>query len=183
MRPLNAVALALSLLLLACGHESSPVVPAPVAPNNSTLPAGRYFLGVGKHPDAVCAGPIESWGIFGPNIAAAMVLERDGDGWVARSESASDGDLELRLRPESQAGTDVEVSGQIRGTARHTLDRFLPTPPRTASWGGEWAVVNGRVIAPGHNLVGTVTGQIVFRDSLGVAVTCPVASLLFGVSP
>jgi hypothetical protein len=59
-------------------------------------------------------------------------------------------------------------------------------PPRTASFAdgsAAWAIVSGRVVAPGHILVGTVTGGIVFRDSSGAAVTCPQAALIFGATP
>ena len=102
-----------------------------------------------------------------------VVIEANGGGWVARTENARYGDIEVRL---AMNGSDATVAGGVRGTA---IDLFsivsFPNPSRVAVSGdasGSDATLTGSFLGPLAAATGTLSGTLVFTDNQGGVMTC-----------
>lgn len=163
---------------------SAPTAPAPAPPTEPTLlPQGRYIVTAGTGSDPSCTGRMDSWGFFGPNVGGIVTVVRDGDGWSAHAASTTDGDVGLRLRRATGTGADTQISGEIRGTLLHFLDRFS-TPPRSVSFAGarpgEVATLQGTFQPPIGAVFGSATGEITFTHSSGTTVVCQSVVMIIG---
>jgi len=186
MRPSPGICgVVLCAALTAC--QSGPTAPVPMD-QTGILPAGRYLLSVGtmQAQDPACIGQNDAWGLFGPNIGAFVVLSAQGDAWVGRLESPLDGTLELHLRQGSGTAAAPTITGTLRGTMTHLVDRLLPTPARTVSFAGKdadnFATIDATLYQPGA-LIGTASGDVTFTHSSGTALACPEVTLTVGREP
>lgn len=123
--------------LVACA-DNGPVGPSQL--DQAVWVPGPYVLATTVYVE--CSGRVE-----GTEVTTWVTLSREGTAWILRSQSANDGDVELRLIEGSTRGLGViETSGTVNGTA---LDRDQSTAVRRSMTLG----------GPGQAVV-TLTGTI-----------------------
>lgn len=178
MRPSARLAVLLCAALSACHGE--PIAPDPIPPSQmGILTPGPYLLSVGIVTEQAtsCIGRLEAWGLFGPNLGALITLSAQGESWVGRVEPPAAGTLELQLRQGNDAAA---ITGTLRGTMTHFLDRLVSTPPRTLSFAGKnangSATLEARLFDPSA-IIGTASGEITFTDTSGSPLACPAVAL------
>ena len=110
-------------LAVACGSPASPAVTAP-------LGAGKFLIEISG--DTIACGDLAT-PQAGTHLFSSLIATVDADGtWIAKSATAADGTLEIRLRrttesttaPASPAG--VAVTGTISGIANYSVDPAAP---------------------------------------------------------
>jgi hypothetical protein len=189
-RPVSAgVHLLIVVTAASCGG-SSPVAPAPVpGGSSSVLPAGLYNLGTsgGDSSQAMaasCSGAFADWGLLGVIVGADIVLQPDpSGGWIGRTPSTEEGDIELRLQQTSAAAGQVQLRGTLRGAGIHFLDLAIPSGSKkrvafAGASGDGGATVEAFIPTNVPGLIGTAAGTITFTNAGGHAVSCPKASVL-----
>jgi hypothetical protein len=99
---------------------------------------------------------------FGVPHLSHVLLARDpaASGWVARSDAASSGDVELRFRAVAIAARSVALSGTIRGTMVNiigmggivglgiTFGSGAPAVDATGTWISNTVPVTGKLSGP-----------------------------------
>lgn len=166
------VRLTLVFLVLTCsGCSRSPTSPTttgsvPLAPGSYVLTASAVALGVPSGSD--CQGT----GAFaGVALLSYVTLGREGTTWVVRSESADDGDAELRFVEAGVSFGAVGVNGIARGTARdlRSAGSLGVATITFAAAGANSATLSGGTSAfPTLQLSGWIRGSIsVATGSLG----------------
>ena len=178
MKPAALVFLA--LLTSACGRPT-PTTPTPDLP----LQAGPQWLQAtgfswSSDPEFPVCTP---FGVprSGTAIVTVVDLAREGQQWVARSPSGSDGTLEVRLQGSSEGSAYWDVSGTIGGRAVDVPHiSFIPARDLRIALSGADGVgladLEGRLSSPplaypfAH---GRISGLIRFSDSTGDESSCP----------
>jgi len=153
------------------------------------LPPGLYNLGTSGGDSsqtvaASCSGAVADWGLLGVIVGADIVLQADqAGGWIGRTPSTEEGDLELRLEQTSGASGQVQLRGTLRGSGVHFLDLAIPSGSKkrvafSGSSGQGLATVEAFIPPNVPGLIGSAAGTITFTNAGGHDVTCPKASLL-----
>ena len=184
MRPFR-VAVLLCLAASAC--SDGPTAPDPVSrPSRPTLLApGRYLLSVVNREDSPCTGRLDSWDMLAPSIGGFVTVSAEGDGWIARAESAGEGDIELRLRRTASNQGEPLLSGAIRGTLRHSFDRFSTSPRMVSFAGADGADAAGvkTTLVASPTVAAIAAGAVTFTHSSGTTVGCREVFLILGPVP
>ena len=183
----------------ACG-STNPVAPAPVPrPTATPSPMDRYVLyasaGVESSPAdnriaPGCSGAVTDWVFIGPSVGVNIGLgvniilhPDDSGGWIGRTPSTEEGDIELRLQQVPGAPGEVYVRGTLRGAGSES--HRSGTQQRVSfdgSAGDGAAIVEGHIppnmplMLPNIPLM-TATGNINFTDGKAHEVTCSKAAL------
>jgi hypothetical protein len=137
---------------------------------------GAYLLAASATATAVVDGPTASFagctgtGTFvGVSILSFVTLGRDGAGWVARSTTPEDGNVELRLASAQSSFGLVLMAGTAQGTA---IDRraagSLGLASMTFSGGaGPTAHLSGSFTAASSAFTGTGEGLLAVNSPIG----------------
>lgn len=143
------------LMITAC---STPTDPSALV----NLPLGQNVLSLGPDGQDDCVGPFVSFVTF-------ISLTREGHEWVATSETAEDGDVELRFRATELNGFYVLVEGSIRGAAIDHQGDYISTATMTGSAGGSARFVGAVNVGPrGNNgFYGQIEGHTAITRSVG----------------
>jgi hypothetical protein len=114
----------------------------------------------------------------GTAVETFVMLAADGQDWVARSRSAAEGDIELRIHATGSTLRGHTVTGTIRGTG---IDVGLNSVIRdvrvtlSAGTGSGPAVLDGETLSPLSAFVGgRASGALKFSDSRGAGSSCTV---------
>ena len=130
-----------------------------------------------------CSFPLPAGGTY---VATAVLLQREGNGWVARSAPPAVANIEIRFGDARVVSMGrPTVSGTISGSAadlaygagQHTAHDVRVS---FAGGGGMSATFQGTVSGNSF-LTGQVTGGSTFTDSQGVASEC--AAVLWTLQP
>lgn len=165
----SLLAMAATLLVTAC---DAPQV-APVAPGSDALSIvepGSYLLATSALDAFQPSDCVGSGTFVGLAISSFVTVTHEADGWVVRSATAADGDVELRI---ALAGTKFGVprtSGVARGTAiDRRAEKTLGVVTMTFSGSAvAHSSLTGWVYTkPEPNLSGDATGQFAVSSSLG----------------
>ena len=181
----------LFLLLIAAGVSGcgGSTVTSPTTPTTgASLLAGAYTLSIASNTggsatiDAPCT-PRRERDSASRAVQTRITFARDGEGWLGRSSSAADGDLEVRLRDAGvgQAGDvfitgGVPVAGTVRGFAVDDGGPvfLLPRDARVLAHGMASEVdaelvgaVKGRTVG-----LGSLNGMFIYTDGTDASTTC-----------
>jgi hypothetical protein len=162
------------------GAGGSPIAPAvPVL-----LQPGTYMLSIASaidsfEPDAPCSA--RAGNPFNRNVETLITITREADGWLGRSRSNADGDLDLRLRAalagEVFPGPGIPVAGTVRGLGVDTgrpavvFLRDARVLAHGADSGLEAQLVGG-LSNTGIIGIGTMTGMFTYSDKGGASTIC-----------
>jgi len=172
--------------ITACGGSA---VTSPTSPTTGdSLRAGDYTLSIASNTggaatmDAPCT-PRRERDSASRVVQTRITFARDGEGWLGRSSSAADGDLEVRLRDAGvgQAGDvfitgGIPVAGTVRGAAVDDGGPvfLLPRDARVLAHGMASEVdaqlvgeVKGRTVG-----LGSLNGMFTYADGTGASTTC-----------
>jgi len=177
---LRAILLLTCCAVAACGGaESGPSSPGPspmpLRPGLQLLTLSGVSLST--DPTFPACAPI---GVprDGTAVDTFVMLAMDGQDWVARSRSAAEGDIELRIRATGSTLRGHTVTGTIRGTG---IDVGLNSVIRdvritlAAGAGSGPAALEGETLSPVSAFVGgRAAGALRFSDSRGAASSCSV---------
>ena len=123
--------------------------------------------------------------MLAPSIGGLVTVSVDGNGWIARAEAASEGDIELRLRRTGTTAAEPLLSGAIRGTLRHSFDRFATSPRMVSFAGADGAEAAGvkttLIVSP--TVAAIAAGAVTFTHSSGTTVGCREAFLILEPMP
>jgi hypothetical protein len=159
---------------------------SPSVPSRLALEPGRYVIVTSPEEitPTTCSGPG-----LGGSIVTLVTLSRNGSEWVARSESGSNGDVELRFHEvEGNFGVWIATDGTLHGTGQDSRNAFS-TVAGSVSFSGANQLGSASVFAGNDPtssyardwLSGEITGTIRFVDSFRGERTCTRAS--FGLRP
>jgi hypothetical protein len=166
-------AVVLAVLAACSGRASSApsAVPLPLRPGRQLLTlAGFASSADPAFPPCTPAGQPRD----GTSVATVVMLEKQGDEWVARSEPTA-GSIELHLRGTRLSGATSIVSGTIAGSAVDLGVMGVVRDVRVtlaSSSGAGLAAFDGEA-SPSSFVAGRVTGALKFSDSQGLSSTCP----------
>jgi hypothetical protein len=119
----------------------------------------------------------------GTTITTPVDVSSDGEDWVARSSTSSNGAIELRMHKSGTTIYGVVVAGTARGQAPHSNPPdFYPPRDVIVTLGGNGGTVQlkGTVTQAGAIAIGQLSGEIHFSDSKGNQNTCTAANWLLG---
>lgn len=165
------------ILAVGCngGGPTTPRTPAPPPPATPLIPTGPALFDVVSE-ETVCTAKTPAWGFGQPHAVSPVTIAADGGEWVARSESPSYGDVEIRLALTGTDPTERVATGSIRGTV---IDFFsiigFPNPSQVTLGGvtaEEPAVLTGSYFAQAQGAFGTVSGKLVYTDNQRGVMTC-----------
>jgi hypothetical protein len=177
---LRGILLLTCCAVAACGGTASG--PSPPSPSPVPLRPGLQLLtlsGVALSTDPTFP-PCAPIGVprDGTAVDTFVMLTMDGQDWVARSRSAAEGDIELRIHATGRTLRGHTVTGTIRGTG---IDVGLNSVIRdvrvtlAAGTGSGPAALDGETLSPLSAFVGgRAAGALRFSDSRGAANSCAV---------
>lgn len=168
----RAVIVLACAVLSACGGGGtvlSPVDSLPLRPGRQLLTLSGVALST--DPRITPCAPL---GLppAGTSVDSFVTLSRDGNEWIARSRSAAEGDIEIRIRSIGRTVAGYQVEGNIRGTA---IDVGLNSVVRDVRATFTGVILEGMTSSPFSAFVGgRASGAVRFSNSAGEGSGCSV---------